>query len=169
VNMTDTMAALSSLIEVDCPERKKILAAFYKKWKDNALVVDKWFTLQAMSFSLEEVMQLMQHPAFDIKNPNKVYALIRPFCQANLVNFHAAHGAGYVFLSNIVLQLNDFNPQIAARMVTPLTEWRRYDAKRQSLMREQLEFILTKKNLSKDVYELVTKSLGEESYVENTH
>ncbi len=165
INMTNTIAALNALIEIDGDERDKALAAFYQKWKDDALVVDKWFTLQASSFSLEKMMQLMKHPAFDLKNPNKVYALIAPFCRSNLINFHAINGSGYQFLTNIVLQLNDFNPQIAARMVTPLTEWKRYDEKRQALMREQLEIILQKKNLSKDVYELVTKSLGEKIYV----
>jgi aminopeptidase N len=102
---------------------------------------------------------LLSHEAFDIKNPNKVYALIGGFTQ-NLVRFHAPNGEGYDFLTDIIQQLDSLNPQIAARMVTPLTEWRRYDKKRQALMLHQLHRLLQTKALSKDVYELVSKSIA---------
>ena len=162
VNMTDTMGALRVLNNVSGSMREESLAAFYDTWKDNALVVDKWFALQAVSRlpdTLEQVKKLVKHNAFDIKNPNKVYALIGAFGHQNLSQFHHISGAGYEFLADIVQQLDGLNPQIAARMVTPLISWKRYDKKRQQLMRKQLENIASTKKLSKDVYELVTKSL----------
>lgn len=161
-NMTDTMAALRALSNIDGPQRDQALSEFYTKWQKDPLVVDKWFALQAtskVSDALSQVKKLVTHPAFDIKNPNKVYSLVGAFCNQNLVHFHAKNGEGYEFLAGIVLQLNAINPQIAARMVTPLTNWKRYDSGRQKLMKQQLEIILKEKKLSKDVYELVSKSL----------
>lgn len=161
-NMTDTMAALRALSNIDGPQRDQALSEFYTKWQKDPLVVDKWFALQAtskVSDALSQVKKLITHPAFDIKNPNKVYSLVGAFCNQNLVHFHAKNGEGYEFLAGIVLQLNAINPQIAARMVTPLTNWKRYDSGRQKLMKQQLEIILKEKKLSKDVYELVSKSL----------
>jgi aminopeptidase N len=163
-NMTDTMAALRSLININGPEREAALKDFYAKWEKDALVIDKWFMLQAVSkrpHTLGSVKKLMQHPAFDIKNPNKVYALIGGFCGQNPAHFHAANGEGYEFLANVVLRLDALNPQVAARMVTPLTHWKRYDAGRQKLMKQQLDNIQQHKKLSKDVYEIVSKSLQE--------
>lgn len=160
-NMTDAIAALRALTQVDCLEREKALSDFYSKWHHDPLVIDKWFALQASSKlpgTLQRVKQLTQHEAFDIKNPNKVYSLIGAFSQ-NAIHFHAKKGEGYRFLADIVLQLNTLNPQISARMVKPLTDWKRYDATRKNLMREQLELLATNKKLSPDVFELVTKSL----------
>jgi len=160
-NMTDTMAALRALANTECAERAKALSDFYAKWHHDALVVDKWFSLQASSKLpgvLQQVKKLLHHEAFDIKNPNKVYALIGVFGH-NAIHFHAKNGEGYRFLAEIVLQLNALNPQIAARMIKPLTDWKRYDESRQKLMREQLELLSKNKNLSPDVFELVTKSL----------
>ncbi len=161
-NMTDTMAALRSLVNIDCPEKEGALAQFYQQWQNDPLVIDKWFALQASSKlpdTLSRVKKLTQHPAFDIKNPNKVYSLIGAFSHRNLVRFHVANGEGYQFLADCVRKLDALNPQIAARMVTPLSQWQRYDSKRQHLMREQLEGILRAKTLSRDVGELVSKSL----------
>jgi len=160
-NMTDTIAALRCLSNVENSQREQALSGFYHHWKHDALVVDKWFALQASSKlpgTLSHVKKLMHHEAFDIKNPNKVYALIGAFGN-NPVHFHAKSGEGYQFLAETIVQLNALNPQIAARMVTPLTQWKRYDKDRQVLMRNQLESLLGNKNLSKDVFELVTKSL----------
>ncbi len=160
-NMTDTMAALKALSNVECAERAVALADFYAKWQHDALVVDKWFALQASSKlpgTLQHVKTLLHHEAFDIKNPNKVYALVGVFGN-NAVHFHAKNGEGYQLLADIVLQLNALNPQVAARMLTPLTQWKRFDKDRQKLMREQLERLSQDKNLSSDVFELVTKSL----------
>jgi aminopeptidase N len=159
--MTDTMAALRALSNIECSLRAKALSDFYAKWKHNALVVDKWFALQAsskLSSTLHQVKKLLHHEAFDIKNPNKVYALIGAFGN-NLIHFHAKNGEGYQLLADIVLQLNILNPQIAARMIKPLTEWKRYDASRQKMMREQLELLSNNKKLSPDLFELITKSL----------
>jgi aminopeptidase N len=160
-NMTDTIAALISLANTE-ETRDAALDQFYTRWQHDALVVDKWLSLQATSHlpdTLERVKSLLTHPAFDMKNPNKVYALIAAFTHRNPVRFHASSGKGYEFLTECVLELNQFNPQIAARMLKPLSEWRRYDDHRQRLMRLQLEEIKKQKNISKDVTEIVIKSL----------
>lgn len=161
-NMTDRLAAFSALIDKERPEREQLLTDFYVKWRKEPLVIDKWLSIQAMAKVpnvLQQIKALTQHSAFDIKNPNKVYALIGAFAQNNAVYFHDKTGAGYVFLTDKVITLNKLNPQIAARIVEPLTRWRRYDIERQGLMQIQLQRILAEENLSKDVYELVSKSL----------
>lgn len=161
-NMTNTEAALRGLNHLNVPQRQEALNAFYERWQNYDLVIDKWFGLQAASQlpnTLQTVKKLMRHEAFNIKNPNRVYALIGTFIYHNQVNFHAASGEGYAFLRETVQQLNTLNPQIAARMVKPLTNWHRYDKERQNQMRGQLELLLEDKKLSKDVYELVSKSL----------
>jgi aminopeptidase N len=162
-NMTDVMAALGCLNHHAGAEREQALVDFYTKWQDEALVVDKWFSLQAVSRlpdTLQQVKALMQHPAFTLKNPNKVRALIGAFCNANLVNFHDASGAGYEFLADQVLTLDKLNPQVAARMSNGLSQWRKYDGGRQRLMQAQLQRMLAEPGLSRDVYEVVSKSLG---------
>jgi aminopeptidase N len=108
---------------------------------------------------LARVKALMQHEAFDIKNPNKVRSLIGVFCNNNAINFHRADGEGYEFLADQIITLNELNPQIAARQLTPLTKWRKYDDGRKALMCKALERILAEPTLSKDVYEVVSKSL----------
>ncbi|MBV9576439.1 MAG: aminopeptidase N [Gammaproteobacteria bacterium] len=161
VNMTDTQAALVGLANTETPLRENALSQFYNAWKQDALVVDKWLAIQAASKlpqTLSQVRKLMHHEAFDIKNPNKVYALIGTFANRNPIHFHALNGEGYAFLRDVVQQIDSFNPQIAARMVKPLTTWKRYDKERQEQMREQLSLLLHKK-ISNDLYELVTKSL----------
>lgn len=158
-NMTDTIAALTSLVNAGVG--KNPLERFYSVWKNDELVMDKWFAIQAASQQadvLQQVIHLMSHEAFDIKNPNKVYALIGAFGR-NQAAFHARDGQGYAFLAGVVAKLDKLNPQVAARMINPLTEWRRYDTERQKLMRGQLENLLKDKNLSSDVFELITKSL----------
>jgi aminopeptidase N len=162
-NMTDTLAAFKCLVDLDIPARQTAIQQFYQQWQHDLLVVDKWFSVQAISNlpdTLERVQALAKHPAFDIKNPNKVYSLIGAFCQQNAVRFHDISGAGYQFLTDKILQLDALNPQLSARMIRPLIAWKRYDQKRQQLMRTQLERILQHKGLSNDVYELVTKSVG---------
>ena len=162
-NMTDTMAALAVLANHDWPERAEALDAFYRRWHDDPLVVDKWLALQATSRlpgTLAMVRGLLAHPAFDIKNPNRVRALIGAFAHGNPVRFHVASGEGYAFLTEEVLRLDPMNPQVAARMVSPMTRWRHFDAGRQALMRAQLETILGREGLSRDVYEVVSKSLA---------
>lgn len=161
-NMTDTISALHCIANSNSVQREYMLQAFYDKWQHDALVVDKWLVLQATSKlknTLTNVKKLTRHPAFDIKNPNKVYALIGSFGHRNPVRFHAEDGEGYQFLADFVLQLDALNPQVAARMVKPLSDWKKYNSARQKLMRKQLEMISNQKNISKDVNELVSKSL----------
>ncbi len=161
-NMTDAMAALLCLAGADCAERLPALDAFYSKWRDEPLVVDKWLSVQAASRlpgTLARVEELLAHPAFDLKVPNKVYALIRSF-SANHVRFHAAGGAGYAFLAERVIALNELNPQVAARMARGFDRWRKFDAGRQAHAQRQLERIRDAAGLSRDVAEIVGKSLG---------
>ena len=162
-NMTNVMAGLVSLANVDCPERGEALAYFYERWKHDPLVMDKWLAIQAMSRlpdTLDVVKGLMKHPAFTIKNPNKVRALIGAFSQGNALRFHEPSGSGYAFLADRILQIDLLNPQIAARLVNPFTQWKRYEEKRRALMKAQLERIEKTPKLSKDVYEVVSKSLA---------
>ena len=160
-NMTDTMAALGALANCDCAQRAQALNAFYAKWKNEPLVVDKWLAVQASSRlpgTLAEVRKLLAHPAFDIRNPNKVYALIRSFC-GNHVRFHAADGGGYRFLAEQVIAIDAFNPQVAARMARAFDRWRKFDAGRRQHASSALERIRDAQGLSKDVAEVVTKAL----------
>jgi len=160
-NMTDAMAALGALANCNCAERTQALDAFYAKWKGEPLVVDKWLAVQAGSRlpgTLGEVKKLLAHPAFDIRNPNKVYALIRSFC-SNHVRFHAADGGSYAFLAGQVIAIDAFNPQVAARMARAFDRWRKFDAGRRQHARAALERIRDAQALSKDVAEIVTKAL----------
>ncbi|WP_085597479.1 MULTISPECIES: aminopeptidase N [unclassified Pseudomonas] len=163
-NMTERLTALAVLVNSPFEaEKAQALAVFAENFKDNALVMDQWFSVQAASplpGGLERVKALMQHPAFNIKNPNKVRALIGAFAGQNLINFHAADGSGYRFLADLVIQLNGFNPQIASRQLAPLTRWRKYDSARQALMKVELERIRASGELSSDVFEVVSKSLA---------
>jgi aminopeptidase N len=162
-NMTDVLAALGALIDIDCPERAAALDAFYRRWEADPLVIDKWFALQARSAlpgATLAVRALTQHPAFTRANPNRVRALVGTFSQANPLHFHAASGSGYAFLADEVLLLDQPNPTTAARLVQPLGQWRRHDAARQGLMRAALDRILASPGLSPNTYEMVAKSLG---------
>ena len=164
-NMTDRMAALAALNDRETgEERDAALAAFHDRFKDDAVVIDKWLSLQAASSrpdTLDQVVGLMAHPVFSITQPNKVRALISGFCAANPYRFHAADGSGYQFLADRVLQLDAINPQIAARLATQLGRWRRYDPVRGAFMRAQLSRILAADALSPGVFEIASKSLGE--------
>uniref|UniRef100_A0A7N0U133 Aminopeptidase N n=1 Tax=Kalanchoe fedtschenkoi TaxID=63787 RepID=A0A7N0U133_KALFE len=161
-NMTDQFAALACLSQKAGPTRDEALADFYSKWQHDYLVVTKWFALQAASDipgNVENVRKLLSHPAFDIRNPNKVYSLIGGFC-ASPVNFHAKDGSGYKFLGEIVVQLDKINPQVASRMVSAFSRWKRYDETRQNLAKAQLEMILSANGLSENVFEIASKSLA---------
>jgi len=161
-NMTDRMAALTCLVHNRLPRWEEALAAFYHQFETDPLVVDKWFTLQAtspQSETLTEIEMLMAHPDFTMRNPNRVRSLVGAFAQGNPVRFHDLSGAGYVFLADRVIELDILNPQVAARLVSPLSRWRRYDSERQDMMKVQLERIQLQENLSTDVREIVGKSL----------
>jgi aminopeptidase N len=161
-NMTDAMAALTALANTECPERQPALDAFYARWQSEPLVVDKWLAVQATSRlpgALARVHELLSHPAFDIKVPNKVYALIRAFA-SNHVRFHAADGSGYAFLADQVIRLDALNPQVAARMARAFDRWRKFDQERQAKAKAALERIRDANGLSRDVGEIVTKALA---------
>ncbi len=160
-NMTDVMGALWALNDYPGEARRQALAEFYDRWSNQPLVVNKWFLLQAASQlpdTLQTVQKLLNHPAFSLTNPNNVYNLIVTFSQ-NLIHFHAPDGSGYKFIADQVLAIDPQNPQVAARVLEPLTRWQRFAENNQRLMREQLERIKSSPKLSKDVYELVIKSL----------
>ncbi|MEE3625616.1 aminopeptidase N C-terminal domain-containing protein [Nitrospirillum sp. BR 11752] len=160
--MTDAIAALALIADSAMDERASCLADFADRWKHEALVMDKWFAVQALSDrtdTLDRVRGLMEHPSFSIRNPNKVYALVGSFT-ANPSKFHAADGSGYAFLADTVLTLDKLNPQVASRMVKPLARWRPYDAGRQEHAKAALERIVGTAGLSRDVYEIVSKSLA---------
>lgn len=160
-NMTDRMAALRLLVDIDCEERRQALDDFYKRAAGDALVIDKWLGLQAISSlpdTLATVRSLLGHPAFSMQKPNKVRALIGSFT-ANALRYHAADGSGYAFHADRILELEPINPQVAARLLAPLGRWKRFDAGRQARMKAQLERVLAKPKLSRDVYEIASKSL----------
>ncbi|HZN27293.1 MAG TPA: aminopeptidase N [Burkholderiales bacterium] len=162
-NMTDAIAALLVLADFDCGERTKALESFYEQWKDEPLVIDKWLRAQAISRlpgTLAEVKRLTGHPAFSIRNPNKVYALIGGFSMANHVRFHAADGSGYDFVADQVIALDALNPQVAARIARAFDRWRKFDSIRQAHARAALERIGRTTGLSKDVAEIATKALS---------
>jgi aminopeptidase N len=144
-------------------EREKALHQFYEQWKGNALVIDKWMSLQAMSCrpdALVNVQALTKHAAFNIENPNRVRALIGAFVMNNQLRFHAADGAGYRFLADQVSKLDKLNPQVAARLCGAFETWRRFDAPRQKLIAEQLNRIKKTDGLSRNVLEITEKTLG---------
>ncbi|KAK3004814.1 hypothetical protein RJ639_017927 [Escallonia herrerae] len=160
-NMTEQFAALAAIGQTPGKTRDDVLADFYNKWQHDFLVVNKWFALQAMSDipgNVEDVRKLLSHPAFDLRNPNKVYSLIGGFC-GSPVNFHAKDGSGYKFLGELVVQLDKLNPQVASRMVSAFSRWKRYDENRQELAKAQLEMIMSTNGLSENVFEIASKSL----------
>ena len=161
-NMTDVMTALRLLVDHGGRAGTEALEDFYARWRAEPLVIDKWFSLQATSpraETLSEVVRLMDHPDFSLRNPNRVRSLIGAFASANPVRFHAADGTGYRFLSDRVLELDPLNPQIAARLLKAMVRWRRYDPGRAALMRGELARVLAAEALSKDAYEVASKAL----------
>lgn len=162
-NMTDGMAALTALANTRCPERLPALERFHARWKHEALVLDKWFAVQATSRlpdTLEEVKRLVKHADFDIRNPNRARAVIGSFAMGNPVRFHAADGTGYDFVAEQVAQLDTLNPQVAARMARAFDRWRKFDAGRQGQAKAALERLRGQAGLSKDLLEVVSKALA---------
>ncbi|QAY77402.1 aminopeptidase N [Sphingosinicella sp. BN140058] len=161
-NMTDRHGALAALVSSDAAERHGALAAFYDRYRDDALVLDKWFSVQALSTRddvLDAVEALAAHPDFTLSNPNRMRALVGAFA-ANQRAFHDPSGRGYAFLADMILAVDRLNPQTAARLVPPLGRWRRFDPVRADRMKAQLERIVASPQLSKDVFEQVSKSLA---------
>ncbi|MEI7613515.1 MAG: aminopeptidase N [Betaproteobacteria bacterium] len=161
-NMTDQFAALSVLANVPGAEGEVVLDAFYSRWQHEALVVDKWLAVQSSSRlpgTLDRVDGLTRHAAFDIRNPNKVYALLRSF-GANHRHFHAGDGSGYRFLASQIAVLDPINPQVASRLTRSFDRWKRFSAERQQHARAALESLRQQSGLSRDVFEVVEKALG---------
>ena len=162
-NMTDRFAALSVLANVAAPMRETALAAFYDRWQNEALVIDKWLQVQATSRlpgTVGRVRDLMAHPAFSLANPNKVYALIRSFVGGNPRHFHAVDGTGYRLAADVIIALQAKNPQVASRIARGFDRWTRVDADRQRMARAELERIAAVSGLSPDVAEVVGNALG---------
>ncbi|MCI5060448.1 MAG: aminopeptidase N C-terminal domain-containing protein, partial [Alphaproteobacteria bacterium] len=162
-NMTNRVAAINALLGNKNVDRERVLQDFYDEFKEHQLVIDKWFSMQATAKrdDIFEVLEnLRAHPDFNIKNPNRVRSLIGSFAMGNPVAFHSKDGRGYEFLKNAIIELNDINPQMASRMLTPLREWRKYTPDRQEKMKAALEEIAALPNVSPNVYELATKALG---------
>lgn len=165
--MTDTTAALEMLATINCPERARALDMFYNQWSIDMNAINYWFKVQASTYSpdtIKNVVALMEHKAFDITNPNKVYALFRPFI-ANPSGFHAASGEGYNLLADVILKLDKINPQTAASLAGNFVNWDTYDAKHQALMREQLHRlakIATSSNVQEVLKPAVEKSKNKE-------
>jgi aminopeptidase N len=161
-NMTDTLAAIKGLILVDSPMAGTVLSEFETRWREDALVMDKWFIMQAIKpgpDTVNRVRELMQHPAFSIQNPNKVRCLIGAFAMLNPTGFHAADGSGYEFHADRVIELDGLNPQIAARMASAFNRWKRYDDGRKKLMKAQLQRMAAVDVLSGDVSEIINNAL----------
>jgi len=161
-NMTDRQGALGVLVSTHAPERQAALDAFYARFKDDPLVLDKWFALQAAAQradTVDHVLKLAQHPDFTMTNPNRLRSLAGTF-GGNHWAFHAADGRGYQFLADTIIAADRINPQIAARMVPSFGRWRRFEPKRSAMMKAALERIVANPGLSKDVFEQASKSLA---------
>lgn len=162
-NMTDSLGALTALNSEDSVLRQTLLDDFQQRWSQTPLVMDKWLTLQATCAGderIDAIKTLMQHPAFSLSNPNRVRALIGAFAAANLAVFHRQDGAGYQLLTDVIIELNTLNPQVAARIITPLIQFKKFDESRQVLMQQSLQQILALPQLSNDLFEKVSKALA---------
>ncbi|MYK28710.1 MAG: aminopeptidase N, partial [Gammaproteobacteria bacterium] len=160
-NLTDRLGALRQIADrAAYPNRAEVLDDFYQRWHHESLVVNQWFGIQASARGTDvaAVRELEAHPGFDPSNPNKLRSLYGAFTRQNSRNFHVADGSGYDFLASVIAGLDAKNPQMASRLLTPLTQWKKFDAARQRLMRAGLERLEAKEGLSKDVFEVVTKS-----------
>ena len=160
-NMTDRIAALAAMVNHDVPATKQALNNFYTDFSDEPLVIDKWFSLQgaAPSTDVATVRKLMKHPAFNLKNPNRARSLIFAFCNANPARFHAADGSGHAYWAEQVIALNAINPQVAARLARAVDRWRKFTPALQASMHAALKKVAASKKLSKDVAEVINKSL----------
>ena len=162
-NMTDVLAALAVLSAIECPERQAVLDAFHARWRGDDLVLDKWFAIQAMSplpDTPNAVRVLTRHADFDLRNPNRVRALVASFASGNQVRFHDPSGEGYRLLADTIITLDPMNSQIAARLVPPLGQWRRVEPARQAMMKLELQRVLDAANLSKGTFEMATRSIA---------
>jgi aminopeptidase N len=161
-NMTDTIAGLAALTRMESPKRQAAFDDFHDRFKGDALVLDKWMGLQAGSCLLDtasRVRALTKSPAYDVKNPNRVRSLVGAFA-GNHVRFHAADGSGYALVGETIRAVDSINPQVSSRMAAAFEAWRRYDPKRQALMRGELEAMLKIDGISPNLFEVAGKMLG---------
>ena len=161
-NMTNALAALSAVVKANHSLCDTLLTEFDAKWRHDVLVMDKWFALQAMkdsATSISDIKALYDHPSFDFGNPNRVRALVGSFSHFNITQFHRADGEGYQLLGDLLVKLNDINPQNASRMLTPFMSWKRYDENRSAAMKAQLQRLADLDGLSDDLFEKVEKAL----------
>lgn len=162
-NMTAILAAMNAAKNAELPSLNRMLQEFEAKWSHDGLVMDNWFRLQATRQdrdSLSRLHSLLKHPSFSMQNPNRLRALVGTFSAANLYSFHDISGDGYNFLLSILDTLNTSNPQVASRLITPLLQFKRYDEVRSEKMRTVLETLAKKEDLSRDLYEKVTRALA---------
>ncbi len=160
--MTDQFAALVLIASSSFNNREARLDDFYNQWKYDELVLDKWFSAQAMSTNddvVSEIEVLLKHSDFSFKNPNRLRSVISTFSILNQKGFHAHDGSGYGLLCQTIKRVDQINPQVAARMVAPLGQWRRFDENRQKAMKDNLKLLMDDASISRDVRELVEKSL----------
>ncbi|RUO81293.1 aminopeptidase N [Idiomarina tyrosinivorans] len=161
-NLTDQLGALQAAVSVNHNVTTELLSAFDEQWRGEKLVMDKWFSVQALRnapTTVENVAELMKHADFSLKNPNRVYSLLAAFTQ-NMAQFHRADGAGYRLVGQVIRELNQTNPQVASRLLTPFMAWKRYDTERQQRMLHELQLIRELPNLAADLYEKVENSLS---------
>ena len=162
-NMTDEIGALGALVHRECGEREEGLHHFYQKWNKEALVMNKWLSMQAISDvpgGLERVQRIMNDPVFNINNPNKVASLLLTFGKFNVRQFHALDGAAYKFFADLVLDIDTRNPSLASRSVSLFNQWKRFDPKRQAMMRKELERIVARPGISAGVFEIASKAIS---------
>jgi aminopeptidase N len=161
-NMTDRVAALVALIHANADGAQEALQHFYADFENEALVIDKWFTMQAAAplTDVEAVRGLMRHAAFNVRNPNRARSLIFAFCNGNPSQFHAPDGSGYAFWAEQVIALDAINPQVASRLARSMDRWRRYAPALQALMKKSLQQVAGVNKLSNDVREIVSKALA---------
>jgi len=161
--MTDYEAAFLSLVDLVGPQTDRAIAEFYRRWRNDPLVLDKWFRMQAMSSApgaFNRVLALSEHPDFHLANPNRARSLLYSFAAGNPVTFHRLDGRGYRFVADRVVELDAINPQVASRIVSAFNPWKRYEPRRSGLMRAELERIGSQPAISKDVSEIVERALG---------
>ncbi|MEM9242544.1 MAG: aminopeptidase N [Pseudomonadota bacterium] len=161
-NMTDQLAAFAILVNKDTPYRQQVIEQFYQQWRHEPLVIDKWFAIQALADVpdyYDQLAQLLKHKDFNIKNPNRARAVLASFTR-NLKHFHDSSGRGYQLISQYIIKLDAINPMVASRLATSLTNWRQFDKARQKLMKQVLKGVVAVDRLSKDTYEIVSKSLA---------
>ena len=163
-NMTDVLAAMQAAKLGELPVLQQMMTEFESKWQNDGLVMDNWFRIQATSPAsncLSVVQSLLNHSVFSMQNPNRLRALIGSFTAANPHRFHAIDGSGYRFLREILDELNHSNPQVAARLITPLLQFKRFDSARQALMKQELQQLAARTDLSNDLFEKVSRALAQ--------